>query len=106
MSDIDEIRSNPAAWLARARAEPEDPLPGARWLSLSIQDIESLEEAVSGKSPRYDRPLPSAGSAALGSAGPALHRQDGRGGDRTVGGRSGTASRERDPAADRVSRRA
>lgn len=106
MSVSDEYRSNPAAWLARARSEPEDALPCARWLSLSVQDIECLEEAVSGKSPRHDRPLPSAGSAALGGAEPVMRQPDGRGAGRTIGGRSGTVSGERDPAAERTGRRA
>lgn len=106
MSVSDEIWSDPAAWLARARSEPEDALPGARWLSLSVQGIESLEEVVSGRSPRDDRPLPSIGSAALGSAEPVLRQPDGRGAGRAIGGRSWTGSGQRDPAVEPASRRA
>ena len=106
MSVSDAFRSNPAAWLARARSEPEDALPGARWLSLSVQEIEGLEEAVSGKSPRNDRPLPSIGTAALGSAEPAMRQPDGRGPGRAIGGRSGTGAGQRDPAVEPASRRA
>lgn len=82
MSFIDEFKRGPAAWLAQARAEPEEPLVGARHLSLSFDDAERLEEAVSGKSPSYDRFNIAAGSAELGRALPET-------GSRATGGRPG-----------------
>ncbi|MGU3662635.1 hypothetical protein ACLBX9_00395 [Methylobacterium sp. A49B] len=92
MSFIDEIRSDRAAWLERARAEPEDAFPGESWLSMSVADIESLEEVVSGRCPRDDRPIRAARSASLGSAEPIVRRQDGRGTPRVTGGRSGAVT--------------
>jgi hypothetical protein len=97
MSFIDEIRRDRAAWLERARAEPEDTLPGVSWLSMSVAEIESLEDVVSGRCPRDDRPVIAARSASLGSAGPSAHRLDGRGTPRLTGGRSGAVMGDSGP---------
>ncbi|MCJ2052015.1 hypothetical protein [Methylobacterium sp. J-070] len=96
MSFVDAFRNDPAAWLARARAEPEEPLVGAPFSSMSIEDAERLEEAVSGRSPGYGRPVVSAGSAALGRAEPETGRQARPSTTRVAGGRSGAFNGDRE----------